>query len=82
MVLIAYPSNVKFHNSNAQPVLKMVLSMYGKTTVFFSVFSKEKKHEELRKMFQKNYELLVESQKGKPILTDNVTKGNIVTFIL
>lgn len=53
--------------------------MYGKTRAYYSV-GKRKENEDtdyLPEVFKEKYDLVVDSQEGKAILTENVTEGNV-----
>lgn len=57
----------------------MALSMYGKTRAYYSVGKRKEKEDMdyLPEVFKEKYDLVVDSQEGKAILTENVTEGNV-----
>lgn len=55
----------------------MALSMYGKTRAFYSVGKRKEDMDYLPEVFIEKYDLVVDSQEGKAILTENVTEGNV-----
>lgn len=51
--------------------------MYGKTRAFYSVAKREKDMNYVHKVLVEKYDMLVDSQDGKAVLTENVTEGNV-----
>lgn len=53
--------------------------MYGQTRAYYSVGKRKEKEDMdyLPEVFKEKYDLVVDSQEGKAILTENVTEGNV-----